>query len=96
MTSDENVTPEDGGATGSGAEDTGPKDTGAGSRNDLIEVAIGLAVLGLGAAVLNGGRGGIGGIVRTVTQGPTQRTPPIGPAHLRRVDPTMWRNPPVV
>jgi hypothetical protein len=53
-------------------------------KDDLIETAIGLAVLGLGAALLSGG-GGLGGIVRTVTRGPSQRTPPIAP-HLNGVD----------
>ena len=60
-------------------------------KDDLIETAIGLAVLGLGAALFSGGRG-LGGIVRTITDGPSQRTPPIAP-HLRHVDPVLWRKP---
>jgi len=53
-------------------------------KDDLIETAIGLAVLGLGAALFSGGRG-LGGIVRTVVNGPAQRTPPIAPG-LNGVD----------
>jgi hypothetical protein len=84
MTSDENVA------------DEGRERAESTPKNELIEVAIGVAMLGLGAAVLSGRRGGIGGIVRTVAQGPTQRTPPIVPAHLRHVHPSLWRNPPTV
>lgn len=92
MTSDENVA--DAGAETAG--EAGADERRTGPKNDLIETAIGVAVLGLGAALLNGGRGGLGGIVRTVTQGPTQRTPPIAPPHLRHVHASLWRNPPTV
>ena len=63
---------------------------GDAKKNDLIETAIGLAVLGLGAAVLGGGRG-LGGIIRTVANGPSQRTPPIAPGGPGVVDSTLGR-----
>jgi len=71
------------GAT-NGATNDAADESNESKKNDLVETAIGLAVLGLGAALFSGG-GGLGGIVRTVTRGPSQRTPPIAP-RLNGVD----------
>lgn len=48
------------------------------SRDDLVETVIGLAVLGLGAAVVSGSMS-LGGVLRGLTRGTPPRTPPIGP-----------------
>lgn len=44
-----------------------------GGRNDIVDAVIGLAVLGLGAAVVSGSMS-LGGVLRGLT-----RTPPVGP-----------------
>lgn len=48
----------------------------------IVETAVGLAVLGLGAAVVSGGFG-LGGIVKTLTRGVPSGTPPIAPPPMR-------------
>jgi hypothetical protein len=77
MSDEQNQTPD----AESGGEDEAKKDTGntGNIRNDIVETAIGLAVLGLGAAVVSGGLG-LGGIMRTLTRGVPAGTPPIRPS----------------
>lgn len=58
--------------------DDAKKDGEGGGRNEVVDAVIGLAVLGLGAAVVSGGLG-LGGIVRTLTRGVPSGTPPIAP-----------------
>ncbi|MBW8802976.1 MAG: hypothetical protein JF587_03825 [Catenulisporales bacterium] len=49
-----------------------------GGRNEIIDTVLGLAVLGLGAAVVSGSMG-VGGLLRGLTRGTPPRTPPIKP-----------------
>ncbi|NUP52914.1 MAG: hypothetical protein HOW97_37160 [Catenulispora sp.] len=47
-------------------------------RDDVVDTVIGLAVLGLGAALMSGSMS-VGGVLRGLTRGTPPRTPPIGP-----------------
>ncbi|WP_344661563.1 hypothetical protein [Catenulispora subtropica] len=75
--SDEQNTTE---ARSAAADSTRPQAGGDGrdGRDDLVDTVIGLAVLGLGAAVMAGGMS-LGGVLRGLTRGTPPRTPPIGP-----------------
>ena len=64
--------------TGHRDQDNRQSDKPSTGRDDLVETVLGLAVLGVGAALLSGGMS-LGGVLRGLTRGAPPRTPPIGP-----------------